>query len=219
MHLKPAPFLERLVEANGLHEKHFHTWVFHPGMLFHSMLKWWGSGGERPTPHEGIDICYYRNRAGALQQLGAAAMIPVMYAGEVVQVVDDHLGRTIIVRHQLDDGKDKRLHTFYGHAAELTSVRIGSLVAANQIIATLSDARQKNRALASHLHLTAAWVPQGHPPSQLNWKRLQGSAVVLVDPLMLLQCSYELLEERYDAAAEAAVRPPMNRARSGGEHY
>jgi len=193
--LKKSLFLDYLLEANGLHDLQFDQWVFYPGMLLNSTHRWWGDGGERSRPHEGIDICFYRDRAGNLQRLGTSTRIPVMYAGEVVQIVDDYLGRSIFVGHELRDGDGNRLHTVYGHTDEQQSVRTGSVIGNREIIATVSDASKKNRAMPPHLHLTVAWIPPYHP-AQLSWKTLQASGTILVDPLMLIECTYSLLPER-----------------------
>ena len=57
-------FCEYLVGLNNLDEQGFEKWVFQPGMLFHSTHRWWGNGGRRDHPHEGLDLCLYRDRSG-----------------------------------------------------------------------------------------------------------------------------------------------------------
>ncbi len=42
-------------------------WLFYPGMLFGSLLKWWGDWRERYTRHEGVDIAFYRSVIAQLQ--------------------------------------------------------------------------------------------------------------------------------------------------------
>jgi hypothetical protein len=74
--LAPSTFCADLIEQNGISD--FSQWFFYSGMLFGSDEKWWGKGGERPEPHEGLDICYYKNKAQSLCKLDGQIKVPVM---------------------------------------------------------------------------------------------------------------------------------------------
>jgi len=52
-----------LSEENALDQSRFESWIFCLGMLFNSPDKWWGDHGSRDYPHEGIDLCLYRDRS------------------------------------------------------------------------------------------------------------------------------------------------------------
>lgn len=69
-----SQYLAAIASANGLEQDI--EWLFYPGMLPDSRLKWWGDFRNRPTEHEGIDICFYRNRAGRTRSLPAGAKVP-----------------------------------------------------------------------------------------------------------------------------------------------
>jgi len=56
-------FSEMLSEENALDQSRFESWIFCHGMLFNSPDKWWGDHGSRDYPHEGIDLCLYRDRS------------------------------------------------------------------------------------------------------------------------------------------------------------
>ncbi len=51
-----SQYLAAIASANGLEQDI--EWLFYPGMLPDSRLKWWGDFRNRPTEHEGIDICF-----------------------------------------------------------------------------------------------------------------------------------------------------------------
>jgi hypothetical protein len=87
MSLPVTVFCENLMQHNNLSAQGFAQWAFYPGMLFNAQDKWWGDGGHRASPHEGIDICLYRDSSGAIQFIPKAARIPVIYAGQVKRIL------------------------------------------------------------------------------------------------------------------------------------
>jgi hypothetical protein len=54
--LTKSHFTEHLVRVNTLS---FSKWVFEPGMLFLSEMKWWGDKGRRRHRHNGLDLHSY----------------------------------------------------------------------------------------------------------------------------------------------------------------
>jgi hypothetical protein len=80
-----------------------------PGMAFGAMDKWWGDQGRRERPHEGVDLCLYRDGHGEVRRLGEHARLPAMYDATVVRLCDDFLGRSVMMEHELPRGA--RLYT------------------------------------------------------------------------------------------------------------
>ena len=58
MQMEKTPYTTLLLEKNGNDPDEFTGWIFHPGMLFNSPLKWWGDGGQRDSPMR-ESICAY----------------------------------------------------------------------------------------------------------------------------------------------------------------
>ena len=109
--LKNTRFTEFLIRKNALDKGGFKGWVFCPGMLFNSTDKWWGDQGKRDKPHEGLDLCLYKDREDKILRLGEKAKVPVIYDGIVVRIVDDFLGKSVIIEHILSDFDNNRLCT------------------------------------------------------------------------------------------------------------
>lgn len=161
-------------------------------MLFGSRLKWWGRG-HRDRPHEGLDMRLYRDREGRLQSLPGTTRIPVIYEGEVANIVKDFLGKSVFVRHDLRDRDGCLLHTVYGHTEPLTGVSRGSVFAEGDIIATLAAAG--NRHIPPHLHVSMAWISPSLPQEGLNWATMGDPHLLrLMDPLPVLTDRYTVLE-------------------------
>ena len=115
-------------------------------MRFAERAAWWRGGADRGGAHEGLDICWYRTVDGRRLSLGAGARVPVIYAGEVVSVVDDFLGASVFVAHDRRDGGGRRLHTVYGHIRPRPGLAPGSRLADGDAVGTIADnLRQKER--------------------------------------------------------------------------
>jgi len=66
LYLKKSRFTEMLIEENALDQSGFERWIFCHGMQFNSPDKWWGDHGLRDYPHEGIDLCIYKDRSSRI---------------------------------------------------------------------------------------------------------------------------------------------------------
>jgi len=195
--LLPATrFSEVLIRSNGLTESGFYEWAFYPGMLFLSRERWWGSGGLRDRPHEGVDFCLYRDREGSINHIPNRPLaIPVLYEGTVVHLVEDYIGTSLFVLHDLYDTSGRQLYTIYGHTDPCEGIRSGVAVKEGSMIATIADAGKKKAQMSSHLHLSIAWISPAYPHERLDWKSLavQGRAL-LVNPLPLLDSTYTVVQ-------------------------
>src|SRR6056300_1894489 len=81
--VKKSRFTEMLIEENELDQNGFKNWIFCNGMLFSSPDKWWGDHGLRDYPHEGIDLCLYRDRSRMIRRIDEKTRIPAMHDGVI----------------------------------------------------------------------------------------------------------------------------------------
>ena len=186
--LAPSAFNGLLIRWNGLDTAGFAAWEFLPGMRFSESAAWWRDGADRSGGHEGLDICWYRTGDGRRLSLGAGARVPVIYAGEVVSVVDDFLGSSVFVAHDRRDAGGRRLHTVYGHVDPGPGLAPGSVLDDGEAVGTIADAAARNSAVPPHLHVTLALLAGGPPgATRLDWASLrEPNRAILLDPLPLL---------------------------------
>ncbi len=190
-------FCQRLVEQNKLGARQFAQWAFHPGMLFHSRQRWWGNGGFRNRPHEGIDLCLFIDQAGSVQILDRGAQIPAIYGGTVKTVIDDYLGKTIFIAHDIYDGTGTQLYTIYGHLEPRAGLAQGALLAEDENVGCISGIADRRLPIIPHVHISVAWIPEKFPPERLTWKMMNDSPeITLLNPLAVLSCHYMTIAER-----------------------
>jgi len=195
--LRKSRFTEFFVKHNDLDNSGFEEWVFYPGMLFHSQYKWWGNGGTRQRPHEGLDFCFYREMAGQNHRLNEKTKIPVMYAGEIVGIHDDFMGKSLFVSHGFYDEQGNKLHTIYGHTSPYRGVAVGKVFREGETLAVIAASRKKNTQIPSHLHVSVAWLPKSFPYNRLSWETMGDRGVVtLCDPLEFIDGKYKVEQER-----------------------
>jgi hypothetical protein len=185
-----SQFSEFLIKQNSLDTFGFHEWVFYRGMFFNDLHAWWGGGGVRCNPHEGLDFCFYRDRDGLVLGLDAKTKIPLMYEGKIVLIHDDFLGKSIYVSHDMHDGNMNILHTIYGHTVPLNTLHTEKTLSEGEIIATISDAGMKKN-IHPHVHVTVAWLPESFAYEKLNWEVLCNPHIAtLCNPLEFINCKY-----------------------------
>jgi len=195
MTLPGSRFCENLVKHNSLAAQDFAQWAFYPGMLFQALDKWWGDQGLRSSPHEGIDLCLYRGTCGAMHCLDKTAEIPAIYAGQLKSIIDDYLGKTLFVAHDIYDSTGNQCYTIYGHTAPRAGIVPGKRVAEGEIITAIAAAEDSRITIVPHLHISVAWVPESFPADKLAWESMNPRHhIVLVNPLDVLRCSYSIVE-------------------------
>ena len=182
-----SDFLRFLLEHNRPHLNGFRNWIFQPEMLFQSRKTWWGEEKARPSPHEGLDLCTFEDAQGRVGRLDAHTRIPAPFAGIVVRIDRDFLGKSIFLAHDVFCPDGRQLVGAYGHTAPVAGVLPGTKVAAGEIIAALSGGSRKKTSAPVHLHITFAWIPPPLDPQQLTWNNLGRDAkTTLLDPLPIL---------------------------------
>jgi len=189
-------FTEYLIGHNSLDERGFEKWIFHPGMLFHSTDRWWGDGGSRDHPHQGLDLCLYRDRNGDDHALDRKIKVPLIYDGEVVNIITDYIGKSVFLIHDISDGKGNQLYSIYGHTEPYDGLGKGKTLNEGDVIATIKDTKEKKVDIMPHLHLSLAWVPKCLPYHKLNWKIISDPGIcTLLNPLEFIDCKYTVLKD------------------------
>ena len=193
--LPKSRFTSMLIETNALDQSGFECWLFCRGMLFNSGEKWWGDFGRRVDPHEGLDLCLYRDRAGKTRRVGMDTRIPVMQDGEVKAVIRDYLGHALIIEHECPGSDTGRLTSFYAHTVPRPSIVAGTVLKAGDIIATLADTGNSKSKILPHLHLSFGLPSKSFSYEEFTWDRFRDpSMMVLLDPLPVLDWPYQALD-------------------------
>ncbi len=194
--LPETRFCDNLIAQNNLTVQGFTAWAFYPGMLFNSSDKWWGNGGQRDKPHEGIDVCLFQDKTRGIKHLNKTTKIPVMYNGSIVQIIDDYIGKTVFVSHAIYDRKDNQLYSIYGHVKPYDGVARGIAMDGGKILATLTDNGDNWIKILPHVHVSVAWIPRKFPVKKLSWDIMHDdSPVALLNPLDVLGCRYSVVHQ------------------------
>lgn len=192
--LSITKFSEYIVRNNALNKQGFKEWVFCPGMLFNSMIKWWGIKGKRSRPHEGLDLFMYSDMHDKVHYLDHTTKIPSAYDGVVVKIMDDFLGKSIFIEHGAIDKGNKKFCTFYGHTYPLSGLNVGDTVREGDVIADIADTRNLETGILPHLHISLGIVPQDTSFRHIDWNVIGDPDIVtLLNPLQLMDRSYQLL--------------------------
>jgi hypothetical protein len=194
--LPATMFCENLVQRNNLAAQGFAQWAFYPGMLFKSQDTWWGDRERRSVPHEGIDLCLYRVKSGTIHRLDKRAGIPVIFRGAIKHIIDDYLGRTLFVAHDIYDSAGNQCYTIYGHVYPAAGIAPGDTLQAGETVAVIADTESKKSKIIPHAHISIAWVPENFPAGQLAWENMNARHhIILVNPLNVLCCTYSIVEQ------------------------
>ena len=189
--LSKTRFTEFLVRENSLDECGFEEWSFYPGMLFNAPDKWWGDQGKRDKPHEGLDLFLYRDQRDRILHLDKKTKIPVMYDGVVVGIVNDFLGKSVIIEHCFPDSDNRRFCTIYGHTNPHGGINIGRIVKQGDIIATLAAPGKSKAGISTHLHITVGWIFKFILYDRLDWETIGApDTMTLLDPLNVIDRRY-----------------------------
>ena len=192
--LRNTRFTEFLIQQNALDESGFKEWVFCPGMLFNATDKWWGDRGKRDKPHEGLDLCLYKDQEDTILRLGEKAKVPAIYDGIVVRIVDDFLGKSVVIEHLISDRDNNKLCTICGHTIPEDNLCAGKIVKKGDVIATLADSRRSKTNILPHLHISLGWTSKVISYDRLDWENIGApNTLTLLDPLQIIDWHYHIL--------------------------
>jgi murein DD-endopeptidase MepM/ murein hydrolase activator NlpD len=193
--MKKSRFTEMLIAENPLDQCGIERWLFCQGMLFNASEKWWGDHGRRDYPHEGIDLCLYKDNSGRLRQIGVNTRIPVMHDGVVKAVFKDYLGQALLIEHEYSGSNTGKFISFYAHTKPRPAVIVGTIVKEGDIIATLADTGNSKSKILPHLHFSLGLPSKSFSYEGFVWNTLRNPAMIsMLDPLAVIDWPYELLE-------------------------
>ncbi len=183
-----SSFCTYLLEHNRDLLPDFKNWTFHEGMLFEAGREWWGRQKPRRVPHEGVDFCCFENAAGEVVNLNGPLKIPAAFAGTIVKISRDYLGKSLFIAHEIFSESGSQLYTFYGHTNPGAAMAPGRKVAAGEIIAVVASPTREKTAVLPHLHISLAWLPRPLPLEHLDWRTMaRDGRITFVDPLAIFE--------------------------------
>ena len=201
--LKKSRFTEMLIEENALDQSEFERWIFCHGMLFNSPDKWWGDHGLRDYPHEGIDLCMFKDHSSRIRRINEKTSIPVMQDGMVKAIFKDYLGKAMIIEHEYSGSNTGRLLSFYAHTNPRSEIEAGVIVKEGDIIATLADTSNSKSNIIPHLHFSLGLPSKAFSYDGFVWNTIRKPEMItLIDPLAVIDWPYEALEAENPACGE-----------------
>jgi hypothetical protein len=198
-----ASFIQQLNAVNQLGAIGIDRLVFYPGMLFGSADKWWGASGCRHSPHEGVDLCFFKTASGACCRMDDTMAIPMTGNGRIVHMMADFLGQTVVVEQAAAGGR--ALLTLYAHIQPEKGLRVGDRLSTGEVFARIAPINNPKISLLPHLHISMAWADQLPDYAEWSWKRLnQCGPQCFIDPLNQMHLPHTLLffEFGMDLASE-----------------
>jgi murein DD-endopeptidase MepM/ murein hydrolase activator NlpD len=203
LYLKKSRFTEMLIEENALDQSGFERWLFCHGMLFNSPDKWWGDHGLRDYPHEGMDLCMFKDRSGRIHRINEKTRIPAMQDGMVKAIYKDYLGKAVIIEHEHSGGSAGRLLSFYAHTDPRSEIEVGVIVKEGDIIATLADTTNSKSNIIPHLHFTLGLPSKSFSYDEFVWNTIRKPEMItLIDPLAVIDWPYQALDAGSPACRE-----------------
>ncbi len=205
-------FIAALVQGNRLDALGPERFVFYPGMLFASRDKWWGRPGHRHARHEGIDLCFLETGSGEGFRLDSEVFVPMAGEANVVHIMDDFLGRTVIASRAVAEAEGRELLTVYAHIRPEEGLCVGDRIADGRMFARIAPVENPRIPLPAHLHISMAWADQLPERRHWSWKLFnQLSSGCFLDPLKWMAIPCKLLPF-CSAVQPAALFPPARSA-------
>jgi hypothetical protein len=190
--MKKSGFTDYFIRENGLDGfEGFKEWLFCPEMLIDASKKWWGDSGVRDVRHAGLDVCCYRAVNGKIIYLNGHTKIPAMYNGVLVGVINDFLGKSLILKHSIPGIDVEDFLTVYGHTHPSRDIHIGKAYEEGETIARVPDTDNSRSRVRPHLHLSIGLLSRPVSYASLNWDDLSDpDTMILIDPLQVIdRCS------------------------------
>ncbi|MBF0210415.1 MAG: hypothetical protein HQK68_05965 [Desulfamplus sp.] len=185
-------FLKSIAIINNL-SAHNLEWLFYHGMLFQSDLKWWADWGNRLTPHEGVDITFYRysKEPSVILSLDSTTLVPVVADGLILNICDDFLGQSVVAKYPFYNNNLKStIVVIYSHIKTQTTLKRGMEIFKGQIIGKVADTSTKKSKILPHLHISVAEILKEIPFHSLNWSlfgnpKIANCSVNFFNPILI----------------------------------
>jgi len=196
--IRKSGFTDCFIRENGLDAfDDFREWLLCPEMLFDASEKWWGNRGSRDTSHSGLDLCCYKTSKGKIIHLNDDTKIPAMYAGVLVGMTDDFLGKSLILKHSIPGTEAEDYFTIYGHTHPEQGIHIGRAYKEGETIARVAGMGSSRSKASPHLHLSIGFLSKLIPYDRLDWGNMSDpDTMTLIDPLQVIDkyCIVSTLE-------------------------
>lgn len=190
-YLTKSRFTELLVNNNPAGINKFREWLIYPAMLFGSTDKWWISG-KRDNPHEGLDLCFYADQSDKILRIKEGTNIPAIFDGTVAWIIDDFLGKSIIIEHNISGSA---FYSIFGHVIPASGIASGSTVKQGDIIAALADTHRSKTKVFPHLHITLGYTSEHVSCDKVNWTAISDPKIfTLLDPLRIIGSEYRITD-------------------------
>ena len=187
-------FTDHFIRGNGFED--FKEWLLCPEMLMDASEKWWGDFGIRDVRHPGLDLCCYRTSNDEIVYLDGHTKIPAMYNGILVGVINDFLGKSLILKHSIPGTEVEDFLTLYGHTHPEQSIHIGKVYKEGETIARVAETDSSRSGVRPHLHITMGQLSKSVLYDKLNWENMSDpETMTLIDPLQVID-RYSLVPSR-----------------------
>ncbi len=194
LNIDKSEFTKNIIKCNSSALQAFKEWIFYPGMLFGSEEKWWNKG-KRDNPHEGLDLCFYKDQIDRICLLDEQTKIPAIFNGMIVGIFEDFLGKSIIVEHVLNKQAGS-FCTIFGHVIPKSGIATGSRIKQGEPIALISGTGKSKSKILPHLHISLGRVSEGISYGGLDWKSIGNpEKFSLQDPILLIENNYKILNQ------------------------
>ncbi|MFH0977063.1 MAG: M23 family metallopeptidase [Spirochaetota bacterium] len=191
--LTNTKFTEYLTQVNSLPAAEVKEWNFAPGMLYGSIEKWWDKG-NRDNHHEGVDVCLYRDKSDNIFRLKEKTLIPAIYDGIIAGIIDDYLGKSIIIEHDLN-GVSGSFCTILAHVIPKSGLVKGSFVKQGEAVSEIAGTGKLRTKILPHLHISLGRATKGFPYCELDWDIIRDpKRFILHDPVSLLDAGYRVID-------------------------
>jgi len=188
-------WLKSLTEDSG-----FKCWIFRRGMLFGDHVEWWGDRCRRRTEHEGLDFATGLLPGGQISPVQEGVPVRSMAEGEVVAVLDDFIGKTVVVRHPEFSRSDNCVfHSLLSHIRPQVSLL--DRVSKGQVVGTVG--KSTSAGAPSHLHLTGAWIPATFDLNEIRMDQIHPA----FEPIMLVSFKDPLQGSSYCSVEPSEGEP------------
>jgi hypothetical protein len=165
----------------------FKEWLLCPEMLIDASEKWWGDFNVRDVRHQGLDLCCYRTLNDQIIYLNGHTKIPAMYDGVLVGVINDFLGKSLILKHSIPGIESEDFLTVYGHTNPVQSIHIGKAYKEGETIARVANLYGSKSSIRPHLHLSIGQLSKPFPYARLDWEVMSDpDTMALIDPLQVI---------------------------------
>ena len=131
-----------------------------------------GRSGRRYTPHEGLDLHRYEDIGGLTKTVDQHTKIPGAFAGYIVKIDRDFLGRSIYMSHAIFRAGGRQLLSAFGHTVPRESLQTGGSGPPVRSSRPSREAPATKPCWRRICTFTFAWVPVPLALDRLDWKTL-----------------------------------------------